>query len=37
MFGRIQIPRLKDMARPLVDRALQQLDAVEREVQDMPD
>src|SRR4029079_5866251 len=37
MFGRIQIPRLKDMARPLVDRALQQLDAVEREVQDMRD
>jgi len=37
MLGRIQIPRLKDMARPLVDRALQQLDAVEREVQDMPD
>ncbi len=33
MFGRIQVPRLKLLAQPLVDRALQQLDQVEREVQ----
>jgi hypothetical protein len=37
MFGRIQVPRLKAMAQPLVDRALEQLDAVEREVQGVPD
>lgn len=37
MFGRIQVPRLKLLAQPLVDRALQQLDAVEREVQGVSD
>ena len=37
MFGRIQIPRLKLLAQPLVDRALEQLDAVEREVQGVSD
>jgi hypothetical protein len=31
MFGRIQVPRLKLLAQPLVDRALEQLDQVERE------
>ena len=37
MFGRIQVPRLKLLAQPLVDRALQQLDDVEREVQGVSD
>jgi len=37
MFGRIQIPRLKLLAQPLVDRALEQLDQVEREVQGVSD
>jgi len=37
MFGRIQVPRLKLLAQPLVDRALEQLDAVEREVQGVSD
>lgn len=37
MFGRIQIARLKAMAQPLVDRALERLDAVERSVQGVPD
>jgi hypothetical protein len=37
MFGRIQIPRLKQLAQPLLDSALLQLDAVERSVQDVPD
>lgn len=37
MFGRIQIPRLKAMAQPLVDRALERLDVVERSVQGVPD
>ena len=37
MFGRIQIPRLKDMAQPLLDRALERLDVVERSVQGVPD
>jgi hypothetical protein len=37
MFGRIQIPRLKQLAQPLLDRALVQLDAVERSVQGVPD
>jgi hypothetical protein len=37
MFGRIQVPRLKLLAQPLVDRALQQLDEVEREVQGVSD
>jgi hypothetical protein len=37
MFGRIQIPRLKLLAQPLVDSALQQLDAVERQVQGVSD
>ena len=37
MFGRIQVPRLKLLAQPLVDRALQQLDQVEREVQGVSD
>ncbi|HEU4935755.1 MAG TPA: hypothetical protein VFT39_04815 [Vicinamibacterales bacterium] len=32
MFGRIQVPRLKLLAQPLVDRALEQLDEVERQV-----
>jgi uncharacterized protein DUF4202 len=32
MFGRIQVPRLKRLAQPLVDRALEQLDEVERQV-----
>ena len=35
MFGRIQIPRLKQLAQPLLDSALLQLDAVERSVQGM--
>jgi hypothetical protein len=33
MFGRIQVPRLKVLAQPLVDRALERLDEVEREIQ----
>jgi len=33
MFSRIQVPRLKVLAQPLVDRALERLDAVERETQ----
>lgn len=37
MFERIQIPRLKVLAQPLLDRALQQLDAVETAVQGAPD
>jgi len=37
MFGRIQIPRLKQLAQPLLDSALLQLDAVERSVQGVPD
>ena len=37
MFGRIQVPRLKAMAQPLVDRALERLDVVERSVQSAPD
>ena len=37
MFGRIQIPRLKLLAQPLIDRALQQLDTVETAVQGTPD
>jgi hypothetical protein len=37
MFGRIQIPRLKLLAQPLLDRALQQLDGVETAVQSAPD
>jgi hypothetical protein len=37
MFGRIQIPRLKLLAQPLIDRALQQLDGVETAVQGAPD
>jgi len=37
MFGRIQIPRLKQLAQPLLDHALVQLDAVERSVQGVPD
>ncbi len=37
MFGRIQIPRLKQLAQPLLDDALVQLDAVERSVQGVPD
>ena len=37
MFGRIQVPRLKVLAQPLVDRAMQQLDEVERQVQGVPD
>ena len=37
MFGRIQIPRLKQLAQPLLDQALVQLDAVERSVQGVPD
>lgn len=37
MFGRIQIPRLKAMAQPLLDRALERLDVVERSVQGVPD
>ncbi len=37
MFGRIQIPRLKLLAQPLIDRALQQLDSVETAVQRAPD
>ena len=37
MFGRIQIPRLKLLAQPLIDRALQQLDSVETAVQGAPD
>lgn len=37
MFGRIQIPRLKLLAQPLVESALQQLDAVERQVQGVSD
>ena len=37
MFERIQIPRLKLLAQPLIDRALQQLDAVETAVQGAPD
>ena len=37
MFGRIQIPRLKQLAQPLLDDALLQLDAVERSVQGVPD
>ena len=37
MFGRIQVPRLKLLAEPLVDRALEQLNAVEREVQGVSD
>jgi hypothetical protein len=37
MFGRIQIPRLKPLAQPLLDSALLQLDAVERSVQGVPD
>jgi hypothetical protein len=32
MFGRIRVPRLKQLAQPLLDRALEQLDAVERAV-----
>ena len=32
MFGRIQVPRLKRLAQPLVDRALERLDEVERQV-----
>ena len=32
MFERIQIPRLKELARPLIERARQQLDAVETAV-----
>jgi len=37
MFGRIQIPRLKLLAQPLIEHALQQLDAVETAVQGAPD
>ena len=37
MFGRIQVPRLKALAQPLVDRAMQQLDEVERQVQGVSD
>jgi hypothetical protein len=37
MFGRIQIPRLKLLAQPLIDRALQQLDGVETAVQGAAD
>ena len=37
MFGRIQVPRLKVLAQPLVDRAMEQLDEVERHVQGVPD
>jgi hypothetical protein len=37
MFGRIQIPRLRQLAQPLLDSALLQLDAVERSVQGVPD
>ena len=37
MFGRIQIPRLKLLAQPLLDRALQQLDGVETAVQGAAD
>jgi hypothetical protein len=33
MFERIQIPRLKVLAQPLVERALERLDEAEREVQ----
>jgi hypothetical protein len=36
MFGRIQVPRLKLLAQPLVDRALEQLDEVERQVHGVP-
>jgi hypothetical protein len=37
MFERIRIPRLKGLAQPLFDGALQQLDAVETAVQGAPD
>lgn len=37
MFERIQIPRLKLLGQPLIDRALQQLDGVETAVQGAPD
>lgn len=37
MFERIQIPRLKALARPLIERAHQQLDALETAVQGTPD
>jgi hypothetical protein len=37
MFERIQVPRLKLLAQPLIDRALQQLDGVETAVQGAPD
>ena len=37
MFERIQIPPLKVLARPLIERAYQQLDALETAVQGTPD
>jgi hypothetical protein len=37
MFGRIQIPRLKQLAQPHLDDTLLQLDAVERSGQGVPD
>ena len=37
MFGRIRVPRLTLLAQPLVDRALEQLAEVEREVQGVSD
>ena len=37
MFGRIQVPRLKLLAEPLIERALEQLDAVDKAVQGAPD
>jgi hypothetical protein len=37
MFGRIQIPRLKSLAEPLIEHALEQLDAVEAAPQGAPD
>lgn len=37
MFGRIQIARLKLLAEPLIDRALEQLDAVEAAPHGAPD
>ena len=37
MFERIQIPRLKVLAQPLIARAHQQLDAAETALQGTPD
>ena len=37
MFERIQIPRLKVLAQPLIERAYQRLDAVETALQGTPD